>query len=94
MRPQKQHPCPAKIRSALVDCTLLTIACLITYLLVTRLLSRLYFVSAADDRLGGMWAVIGTIFVNRNSYQRSLAAAESRMVPPQSASSSAADNSR
>ena len=63
-----------------MDCTLLAVACLITYLLVTRLLSRLYFVSKADDILGGMWAVIATIFVNRHSYQQSLAAAASRMA--------------
>lgn len=70
----------AEIRSAIVDCTVLAIVCLITYLLVTRLLSRLYFVSKADDLLGGMWAMIATVFVNRDSYQQSLAAAASRMA--------------
>ena len=47
-------------------------------LLVTWLLSRLYFISRDDDLLGGMWAVIATIFVNRASYQQSWTAAVSR----------------
>jgi uncharacterized membrane protein YccC len=78
--PNGNHSGWAKARGAVVDCTLLAIACLITYLLVTRLLSRLYFVSKSDDLLGAMWAVIATIFVNRDSYQQSLAAAASRMA--------------
>jgi uncharacterized membrane protein YccC len=78
--PHRHHPSWAEIRGAVVDCTVLAIACLITYLLVTRLLSRLYFVSTDDDILGGMWAVIATIFVTRDSYQQSLAAAASRMA--------------
>lgn len=49
-------------------------------LVVTRLLSRVYFFSKSDVLLGGMWAVIATIFVNRDSYQKSLAAAASRMA--------------
>jgi uncharacterized membrane protein YccC len=63
-----------------VDAAVLAIACLITYLLVTRVLSLLYFISKDDDSLGGMWAVIATIFVIRNSYQQSVAAAASRMA--------------
>jgi len=38
-----------------------------------------YFLSKADDALGGLWAVIATIFVFRDSYQRSVSAAVSRM---------------
>ncbi|HEY6787899.1 MAG TPA: FUSC family protein [Trebonia sp.] len=68
----------AGVRDAVVECTVLAVACLITYLLVTQLLSRLYFISRDDDLLGGMWAVIATIFVNRASYQQSWTAAVSR----------------
>jgi uncharacterized membrane protein YccC len=75
-----QHPSWAEARSAVLDAAVLAVACLVTYLLVTRLLSRVYFVSRADDRLGGMWAVISAIFVNRDSYRQSLAAAASRMA--------------
>ena len=59
---------------------MLAIACLASYLLATRLLSHLYVSSPKDDDLlGGMWAVIATIFVTRDSYQQSLSAAASRM---------------
>jgi uncharacterized membrane protein YccC len=69
-----------KTSTAVVDCAVLSIACLITYLLATSLLSRVYFISKADDVLGGMWAVIATIFVTRQSYTQSLVAAASRMA--------------
>jgi uncharacterized membrane protein YccC len=68
-----------EIRDAVVDATVLAVACVITYLLVTSVLSRLYFVSKNDDLLGGLWAVIATIFVIRDSYQHSVSAAVSRM---------------
>jgi hypothetical protein len=76
----RAHLDRAGVRWAVLDCTLLAIACLITYLVVTNLLSRLYFISKDDDLLGGMWAVISTIFVNRDSYRQSVAAAASRMA--------------
>jgi uncharacterized membrane protein YccC len=69
-----------EVRAAILDCAVLAGACLITYLLVTNLLSRVYFLSRADDLLGGMWAVIATVFVFRDSYQRSVTAAVSRIT--------------
>jgi Fusaric acid resistance protein-like len=78
MLPHPAFPGWAKVGSAVLDATVLAIACLITYLLVTRALSRLYFISKDDDLLGGMWAVIATIFVMRDSYRHSVAAAASR----------------
>lgn len=42
--------------------------------------SRVYSISHADDLLGGLWAVIATIFVCRDSYEQSVAAAVSRMA--------------
>jgi uncharacterized membrane protein YccC len=66
-------------RTAIVECVVLAVACLITYWLVTSLLSRAYSLSRDDDLLGGMWAVIATIFVLRDSYGKSVAAAVSRM---------------
>jgi uncharacterized membrane protein YccC len=54
-------------------------ACLITYELVTNALSRVYSLSRDDDLLGGMWAVLATIFVLRDSFGKSVAAAVSRM---------------
>lgn len=43
-------------------------------------LSRLGSLPRDDDLLGGMWAVIATIFVLRESYSSSIAAALSRMA--------------
>jgi uncharacterized membrane protein YccC len=56
------------------------LASLITYLFVTQVLSRLWFDSKDGELLGGMWAVIATIFVIREGYRQSVAAAASRMA--------------
>lgn len=58
----------------------LAIACLISYNLITHLLSQAYFVSQDDGLLGGMWAVVATIFVYRLRYRESRSAALSRMA--------------
>jgi hypothetical protein len=67
-------------RTAIAESAVLAIACLITFLLVTKVLTRVHSVSSADDLLGGMWAVIATAFVIRSSYQQSRTAAVSRMA--------------
>ena len=69
-----------KARTAVVECVVLAVACLITYWLVISALSRVYSASRDDDLLGGMWAVIATIFVLRDSFGKSVAAAVSRMA--------------
>jgi uncharacterized membrane protein YccC len=66
------------VRAAVVQSVALAIACQISYELITQLLAHVYSLSASDDRLGGMWAVIATIFVYRVSYEESVAAAVSR----------------
>jgi uncharacterized membrane protein YccC len=58
---------------------MLAVSCLLTYWLATSILAHVYAVSPADDALGGMWAVVATIFVFRDSYARSVSAAFSRM---------------
>ena len=77
---QRYRLTQAEITIAVLDCAVLAAACLLAYWLVTGLLSRLYFLSRADSLLGGMWAVIATVFVFRDSYQQSMAAALSRMA--------------
>ena len=77
---QRKYPGWADARTAVLDSAVLAVACLATYLIATRLLSQLYFISSADTLLGGMWAVIATIFVIRDSYRRTLSAAASRMA--------------
>src|ERR1700682_2170072 len=54
------------------------IACLITYWIITHILSR--FVDESSDFLGGMWAVVATVFVFRESRARSLSAGIARLV--------------
>ena len=70
----------AQARIAILNCSILAIATVITYWLVTSLLPHVYSISRADDLLGGLWAVIATIFVCRDSYEQSVAAAVSRMA--------------
>jgi uncharacterized membrane protein YccC len=67
-------------RTAVVECVVLAVACLLTYWLATHLLSRVHSVGRDDDLLGGMWAVLATIFVLRDSFGKSVTAAVSRMA--------------
>ena len=43
----------------------MAVACLITYWIITSLLSG--FVDQASDLLGGMWAVVAVVFVFRDT---------------------------
>lgn len=65
---------------AILHSLALAVACLVTYWLTVHGLARVHSVSAADDVLGGLWAVIATVFVYRTSYDGSAAAALSRMA--------------
>ena len=73
-------PSQAEVRAAAVDSIWLAAACLISYWLTTRVLSLVYSINTGDDALGGLWAVIATVFLLRDSYNKSLAAAVSRMA--------------
>ena len=66
--------------AAILHSLALAIACLLTYWLTVHGLERIHSVSAADDVLGGVWAVIATVFVYRTSYEGSATAALSRMA--------------
>ncbi len=70
----------ARIGKAVAVGGALAIACLVSYALITHLLSQVYFVSQDDGLLGGMWAVVATVFVYRLRYQESRSAALSRMA--------------
>ncbi|HEY4828405.1 MAG TPA: FUSC family protein [Solirubrobacteraceae bacterium] len=65
---------------AILHSLALAIACLVTYWLAVHGLARLHSVSRADDVLGGIWAVIATVFVYRTSYDGSASAALDRMT--------------
>jgi uncharacterized membrane protein YccC len=56
----------------------LGISSLITYLLITHVLAPIHSISKASDLLGGMWAVIATLFVFRESQRESVDAALTR----------------
>jgi len=66
------------IRLAASHGVLLGICCLLSYKLITGLLALSRFLPGDDELLGGMWAVIATIFVFRYSYGESVHAALSR----------------
>jgi uncharacterized membrane protein YccC len=67
-------------RLAVVHSLALAFACLVTYSRTVHALARIHSVSAGDDVLGGIWAVIATVFVYRTSYEGSATAALSRMA--------------
>jgi hypothetical protein len=56
----------------------MAIACGISYAIITQILVR--FVDRTDDLLGGMWAVVATIFVFRESRESSLSAGLARLI--------------
>jgi hypothetical protein len=57
---------------------LLAVCCLLSYKIITVLLTVSRFVPRDDELLGGMWAVVATIFVFRYSCEESIRAALSR----------------
>jgi uncharacterized membrane protein YgaE (UPF0421/DUF939 family) len=67
-----------QLRRAIADGVVVGLSCLLTYWLATTILAHVYSPSAADDELGGLWAVIATVFVLRETYDKSVAAAVSR----------------
>src|SRR6267378_3251532 len=56
----------------------MAIACLITYWIVTHILSR--FVDEPSALLGGVWAVAATVFVFRETRRQSLSAGADRLI--------------
>ena len=56
----------------------MAIACLITYWVMTHALTR--FVDGPSDFLGGMWAVVATVFVFRETHLKSLSAGIARLI--------------
>lgn len=58
----------------------MALSCLVSFWIDTAAGARLPFVNQSTVLLGGMWAVIATVFVFRYSFGQSLAAALSRML--------------
>jgi uncharacterized membrane protein YccC len=78
--PQRAHLGWTETLTAVLDCAVLAAACLASYVLVTHLLPPLHVASRPDTLIGGLWAVIATIFVIRDSVSQSVSAAVSRMA--------------
>lgn len=66
---------PAVLRSLA-----LAVSCWISFWLTTHVLVRVHSISRTDDLVGGMWAVIATLFVYRTTSRDSASAALSRGV--------------
>ena len=56
----------------------MTIACAISYWIITYLLAP--FVDKASDFLGGMWSVVATVFVFRDSRANAMSAGLERLI--------------
>jgi len=56
----------------------MAIACALSYAITTELLGR--FVDEPNELLGGMWAVVATVFVFRESRESSLSAGVARLT--------------
>jgi hypothetical protein len=81
----KQNNKPAQLefsnRSwAITHSILLALCCFFSYKIITGVLGFSHFVPRDDELLGGMWAVIATIFVFRSCYEESIHAALSRTL--------------
>jgi uncharacterized membrane protein YgaE (UPF0421/DUF939 family) len=56
----------------------LTVTCLVCYAIITHILAP--FVDPSSNLLGGMWAVVATVFVFRDTHDQSVSAGLSRLV--------------
>jgi hypothetical protein len=64
-----------RVDKAISHGVLLAVCCLLSYKIITGLLTFSQAVPRDDELLGGMWAVIATIFVFRQCYEESTNAA-------------------
>ncbi len=71
---------PSERADAVAHSVLAGCAGLASYTLAVHGLAHVQSISRDDDLLGGMWAVIATLFVYRQTYERCLAAATSRIA--------------
>lgn len=73
------HP-TVNARDAFVHSLALVVGCLVSYSLATHALAGIHSLSRADDLVGGLWAVIATVFVIRATHDDSVLAAKTRMT--------------
>jgi len=75
---RRAEPRELRVGQVVSHAVVLAICCFISYRIITDILVAAQFVPRDDELLGGMWAVIATIFVFRYSYDESARAALSR----------------
>ncbi len=68
------------VRHEGIHAVVLGIACLASYEVAKHALAGVHSVAASDANVGGMWAVIATIFVYRDTVNASRSAAISRVA--------------
>ena len=66
------------IAAAALFALYMAIACTITYAIITHVLAP--FVDKSDDLLGGVWAVVATVFVFRDTRVHSVSAGVARLT--------------
>lgn len=59
-------PASPRTDQAIVRGAVLMISCVISFWLITHILAGRYSISNDDDILGGMWAVVATLFAYRD----------------------------
>jgi len=72
-------PRKLQVGQAVSHAVVLAICCFMSYGIIADIIAAARFVPRDDELLGGMWAVIASIFVFRYSYGESTRAALSRM---------------
>jgi hypothetical protein len=75
VKPAVRQPFKVLIRSSI-----LALACLISFILMTNILYPIKFISGDDKLLGGMWSVVATVYVYQYKYTQSLNLAFLRMA--------------
>jgi uncharacterized membrane protein YccC len=78
--PARRHLSGTEVTVAVADSAVLAAACLLTYWLVSQVLSLIHAVPRTDDLVGSLWAVIATVFVCRFSYHQTIPAAVARLA--------------
>jgi len=76
----QNYQMPRDATDAIIHGAMLSVLCVISYWLITHILARAFLVPRDDALLGGMWAVVATVFVYRYGYDQTIAAAIARMM--------------
>jgi uncharacterized membrane protein YccC len=77
---QLRRPSRAELQIAVLECIIVGAACVLAYWLVTLTEPHIYPRARSATQIGALWAVISVVFVLRDSYEKSTAAAVSRMA--------------